>query len=240
MKFHKEFKPQGDGGSLSIAYEGLRAAIRSGRLPAGARLREIELATTLGVSRTPVREAIRRLEAEGLVDHAPRKGAVVRALDRSEVLEIYEMRALLEGAAARMAAERASPAQLEEMRELNDLMAGADDEGAQAAAANRRFHAALFDAAQNSYLVRAIEAVSTTLILLGPTTLADPGRAARAHAEHLVVLAAIKEKDADAAEAAARAHIVSAQRARLKDWRMQAIQAEAAQESAFEQGEENG
>ena len=98
---------QGEG-----VYDRLCEQIRSGTIRPGARLTETELAARLGVSRTPVREAIRRLEADGLVDHQPRSGAVVRQLAYPEIMELYEMRTVLEGTAARLSARAASPMRL--------------------------------------------------------------------------------------------------------------------------------
>ena len=98
------------------AYERLFDEIRLGILRPGARLTETEIAERLAISRTPVREAIRRLEADGLVDHQPRTGAVVRSLDYPEIMELYEMRTVLEATAARLAARAASPVELEEAR----------------------------------------------------------------------------------------------------------------------------
>ncbi|MDZ7907162.1 MAG: GntR family transcriptional regulator [Gemmobacter sp.] len=106
--------PQGQG-----AYRRLLEDIRAGSLPPGTRLRETELAERLGISRTPVREAIRQLEADGLVIHLPRQGATVRSLDYAEVIELYEMRAVLEGTAARLAARAASEVELSELAALN-------------------------------------------------------------------------------------------------------------------------
>ena len=86
------------------AYSLILDAIDRGRYPPGARLVETELAERFGVSRTPIREAIRQLEADGVVTHVPRQGACIRTLDYAEVMELYEMRAVLEGTAARLAA----------------------------------------------------------------------------------------------------------------------------------------
>ncbi|MBD3764844.1 MAG: GntR family transcriptional regulator [Rhodobacterales bacterium] len=113
--------PQGQ-----TAYRQLLDEIRRGALPPGARLRETDLADRLGISRTPVREAIRQLEADGLVTHLPRQGATVRQLDYAEVIELYEMRAVLEGTAARLAARAASDVELAELAEINATLADAE------------------------------------------------------------------------------------------------------------------
>ena len=110
----------------------------------------------LSISRTPVREAIRRLEADGLVTHEPRVGAVMRTLDYAEVMELYEMRTVLEGTAARMAARSAGAVEIAELAALNAEMAARPRRPARLAALNRRFHLTLIDAARNRYLVTAV------------------------------------------------------------------------------------
>ncbi|CAN0238885.1 unnamed protein product, partial [Chrysoparadoxa australica] len=120
----------------NATYRRLLDEIREGRLMPGERLRETELAERVGVSRTPVREAIRQLEADGLVGHVPRIGASVRKLDYAEVMELYEMRAVLEGTAARLAARAASEVELQELAALNEQLAGAGT-GPEASRLNR-------------------------------------------------------------------------------------------------------
>lgn len=196
-------------------YSQLLDDIRSGRLNSGDRLRETELAERLGVSRTPVREAIRQLEADGLVTHVPRQGASIRSLDYAEVMELYEMRAVLEGTAARLAARAASDLEIEELEALNTELAqaGATPE---AFKLNRLFHAALLDAAKNRFLTKSITGLQKALMILGPTTLTQPERAENAVHEHRAILDAIKARDGRAAEAATRAHIEAAQRVRVR------------------------
>lgn len=205
--------PQGQG-----AYRRLLEEIRSGALAPGARLRETELAERMGISRTPVREAIRQLEADGLVVHLARQGATIRSLDHAEVVELYEMRAVLEGTAARLAAHAASDIELAELVALNAELAEAPA-GPQARELNRQFHRALIDAARNRFLLKSMSALQKTLLILGPTTLADPARAVSAVAEHAAVLAALLARDRAAAEAAMRAHVEAALSARIRGMR---------------------
>ena len=100
------------------AYARIRAAIRDGTLPPGLRLTETDLASRFGVSRTPVRQAIARLEAEGLLTHEPRRGLAVTRPDHAQVIELYVMREILEGAAARLAAQHATETELAALEEL--------------------------------------------------------------------------------------------------------------------------
>lgn len=205
--------PQGQG-----AYRRLLDNIRAGTLLPGARLRETEIADMLGISRTPVREAIRQLEADGLVIHLPRQGATIRTLDHAEVIELYEMRAVLEGTAARLTARVASAVELAELMDLNAELSAAGA-GPAAQDLNRQFHRTLMESARNRFLVKAMSALQKTLLILGPTTLAEPGRAAAAVAEHAAVLEALAARDAASAEAAMRAHVESALSARLRGMR---------------------
>lgn len=200
------------------AYRQLLAEIRQGRLLPGARLRETELAERLGTSRTPVREAIRQLEADGLVTHLPRQGASIRGLDHAEVIELYEMRGVLEGTAARLAARMALPVEIEELAALNAELAAAAL-GPPAQEMNRQFHRTLLDAARNRYLLKSVSALQKTLLILGPTTLSEPERQEGAVAEHGAVIAALAARDPDAAERAMRAHVEAALKARIRGMR---------------------
>ncbi|HIC64691.1 MAG: GntR family transcriptional regulator [Paracoccus sp. (in: a-proteobacteria)] len=202
---------QGEG-----VYDRLCEQIRSGTIRPGARLTETELAARLGVSRTPVREAIRRLEADGLVDHQPRSGAVVRQLAYPEIMELYEMRTVLEGTAARLSARAASPMELEALRSINAEMARAVEDAARLVRLNRQFHARLLDAARNRFLLRAAASVENTLLILGPSAMAAPERARQAVEEHEAVLDALAARDGQRAEAAMREHMERAQLTRLR------------------------
>ncbi len=209
--------PQGQ-----LAYRRLLDEIRGGALGPGARLRETELADRLGISRTPVREAIRQLETDGLVVHLPRQGATIRSLDHAEVVELYEMRAVLEGTAARLAARAASDVERAELAALNAELAETPA-GPLAREVNRQFHRMLLEAARNRFLLKSMSALQKTLLILGPSTLADPSRATSAVAEHAAVLAALEARDGGAAEAAMRAHVDAALSARIRGMRNREI-----------------
>ncbi len=192
--------------------------IRSGELVPGARLRETELAERFGISRTPVREAIRQLESDGLVVHLPRQGAALRTLDYPEVMELYEMRAVLEGTAARMAARAASAIELGELAALNNELAEVTDPR-RSYELNRQFHLTLFDAAKNRFLIRAISGLQKTMMILGRTTLVSSERARAAVEEHWAILAALEARDGAAAEALMRQHIEAAHKVRVRTLR---------------------
>lgn len=207
--------PTSDGPQGQGAYRRMLEEIRRGVLVPGMRMRETDLAERFGISRTPIREAIRQLEADGLVVHLPRQGATLRVLDYPEVMELYEMRAVLEGTAARMAARVASQIEVAELAALNDELDGVTD-GRRAYELNRQFHLTLFDVAKNRYLLKAISALQKTMMILGPTTLVAADRAQQAVHEHRGILAALESRDGQTAEALMRAHIEAAHKVRIK------------------------
>ncbi|MBY6122544.1 GntR family transcriptional regulator [Mameliella alba] len=198
------------------AYRRILDEIRAGHLMPGDRLMEVELAKRLGFSRTPVREAIRQLEGDGVVTHVPRVGAAIRRLDHAEISELYDMRTVLEGTAARFAARAASEVELAELADIHAAMAAGDGDPF---VLNRQFHAALLDAARNRFLMKAVASIHTTLLILGPTTLREEERAEDALREHAAILEGLQARDQDAAEQAMRAHIAAAHRARLRQLR---------------------
>lgn len=197
------------------AYDALFGAIEQGTLKPGARLREIELSEWVGASRTPIREALGRLEAEGLVTRDPSRGMVVAELDHGLVAELYVMREVLEGTAAALAARHASDAEIDALRELAARDREAESDPVRLARLNRHFHEAMFRCAHNRFLIRAVHSLRQSMVLLGQTTLGVPGRPKTARAEHQAIVEAIARHDAEAAAAAARAHIRAAYRVRL-------------------------
>lgn len=199
----------------NAAYGALLAEIRDGHLSPGDRLRETELAKRFGVSRTPVREAIRQLEADGLVTHLPRVGATVRKLDYSEIMELYEMRCVLECTAARMAARSASTVEITELTAISDEISKVG-KGTDAARLNRQFHRALLEAGKNRFLIKSMLSLQKAMLILGRTTLADEERYESAIVEHKAILDALTARDSDAAEAAMQVHIIAGQRARIR------------------------
>lgn len=201
------------------AYERVLAQIRTGELRPGDRLTEADLARRLQISRTPVREAIRQLEADGLVTHVPRVGATVRSLDYSEVMELYEMRTVLEATAARMAARAASDIEISELEEINADLSAAIGDAPRAYELNRMFHETLAKAAKNRFLIRSMEVLQKALLILGTSTLADETRAREALSEHEAVLSAIRARDGQAAETCMRNHLEASHRARLRQLR---------------------
>lgn len=197
------------------AYSYIVDGIQAGRLAPGTRLRETELAEATGLSRTPIREALSRLQLEGLLTMDAARGLIVTELDHSMASELYAMREVLEGTAARLAARHASDVEIDFLREIN--VRDAQLTSSEALAANNRlFHETLYRCAHNRYLVKTLYTLQESMMLLGRTTLAAPGRAESSRAEHAAIVEALAQRDPDAAEQAARAHIVAAYRIRLE------------------------
>ncbi|MGD9827223.1 MAG: GntR family transcriptional regulator [Hyphomicrobiaceae bacterium] len=193
--------------AAEYAYAMLRAGIENGELPPGKRLRETEVSDWLGVSRTPVRQALSRLQTEGLLASGSRSGLVVATLDSDAVTELYEIREVLEGTAAAFAARNATPAEIEALKGMIAEERQLTKTPEALARHNIRFHRALHVAAHNRFLVKSLNALHDAMDLLRPTTYGVSGRPKEAWNEHRAVVEAIAAGDAAAAEAAARSHV---------------------------------
>jgi DNA-binding GntR family transcriptional regulator len=187
----------------------LREAIITGRLQPNERLIESDLAQSMGVSRTVIRNALARLEHEGLVEHERHRGARVRLVDEGEAVEILEARAVLEGLAARLAAQRATRHDTSELkavvkamtrlRRAGDLL-GVSDE-------NARLHRRIIEISDHATAARLIAALNSQMVRFQYRTILLPGRSERSLAEHTAIVDAIAAGDGDGAEAAMRAHL---------------------------------
>lgn len=207
------------GGQKSLGeavYHVLCAAMRDGHLKPGDRLREEDIADRLNVSRTPVREAFNRLMSRGLLESSGTRGVTVRTLSPNETAELYALREILEGAAARLAAIHASDLEIEEMREWQSRFERLQDDARAMALANRRLHETIFRSARNRYLDSALKDMQDAISILGRTTFSLAGRPPTAISEHHAIIDAIASRDPDAAEKASREHIRNALRARIK------------------------
>lgn len=196
------------------AYAFIIEGIKAGRFVPGTRLREIELAEQMALSRTPVREALSRLQVQGLAVNDPDRGLIITEPDYTMTSELYVMREVLEGTAARLAARHASDVEIDFLNEINQRDAQLTSPQ-DLAANNRLFHGTLYQCAHNRYLLKTLSTLQESMMLLGPTTLAAPGRAEQSRQEHQVLIDALRNRDPDAAEAAARTHISKAYRIRL-------------------------
>ncbi|WP_425038812.1 GntR family transcriptional regulator [Primorskyibacter sp. S187A] len=207
---------QPDKSSGERAYEALLGEIRAGQFAPGDRLREEDVGAKLGLSRTPVREALRRLENDGIVEHRPRVGAIIRTLSHTEIVELYEMRIVLERTAAAMAAKHGADAEFDAMEAMNAEIEAARDAPMRGASINQSFHHALHLAGRNRFLLEAARALTNALLLLGPTTYTDPARLDAVTAQHRDILTALRARDPQAAAEAAEAHLQCSLRYRLK------------------------
>ena len=196
-------------------YQLILDAIDGGELPGGARLIETDLAERFGVSRTPVREALTRLEAQGVAAAQGRR-LVVASLDHDQLGELYEVRGVVEGLAARLAARHAAPEEIAVLRGMVEADRALAGRAGELARANKRFHRQMHRASHNRYLNQMLQGMRRSLALLSTTSLAAPGRGAESVAEHDAIIRAIEARDEDAAEAAARLHISNAYVSRLK------------------------
>jgi DNA-binding GntR family transcriptional regulator len=197
-----------------LAYRFILDAIKDGTLAPGTRVREADLAARTGLSRTPVREALNRLLMEGLVANDPSRGMIVTELDHAMINELYAMREVLEGTAAFLAARHASEVEITFLREISERDAQFS-EPADLVKNNRLFHGTLYRCAHNRYLLKMLNSLQESMMLLGPTTLAKAGRPEAARREHGLIVDAIEQRDAAAAEQAARNHIREAYKVRL-------------------------
>jgi len=197
-------------------YGALRADVLSGELGAGEPVREVALASRFGVSRTPVREALRRLEHDRLLVPSSR-GLVVRGLDAEEVIQTYNVRILLEGEAAAEAAAARTQAdllRLESLVERDRALKRPDD--TTRAETNMEFHEAIWTATHNPVLEDLLRRLTVHLVRTPHSTLSAPGRWKQALDEHDAIVAAVRDRDADAARSHAGAHMTTAREIRLQ------------------------
>lgn len=200
---------------MKDAYSLILSAIETAEYPPGSRLVESELAERFGVSRTPVREALQRLETQAMVTRDGRS-LIVASLDHDQLAELYTVRTELEALAARLAARHAT---VEEVRVLGQMVE-ADrriiDDPQALARSNRRFHHQMHLASHNRYLVKQLELVQKSMALVARTTLALEGRAPESLDEHAHMVDAIRAGDGEGAAQALRDHISRAYEARLR------------------------
>jgi DNA-binding GntR family transcriptional regulator len=196
----------------------LRQRIFDGALQPGQFLDEPALSETLGISRTPLREALKVLTAEGLLRHEPRRGCFVREVTERDLDEIFPVIALLEGRCAHEAARNASDADLQALQTLHDRLQARADAGDISGyyAANYAIHEAIITLADNRWLALAIADLRKILKLARLQQLHAPGRLRQSLSEHLAVFAALQARDPEGAEAAMRTHLTR-QREALRD-----------------------
>lgn len=196
----------------SKIYNQLRNDILNGVYKPGDSLIEMKLAEELGVSRTPVREAIRQLELEGLVSSIPNKGVVVEGVTEQDVNDIYAIRKLIEGLAVRWATEKMTKEQLKSLKDTLDLMEfyTMKNEADKVSKMDTKFHDIIFEACNSKPLRSVLTHLHHFIQRARLVSIRVSGRAENALKEHQEIYKAIEAKDADAAEKAIQKHIQSA------------------------------
>ena len=193
-----------------VVFNTLRGAILRGDLKPGQRLMEIQLANQLGVSRTPVREAIRKLELEGLVKMVPRKGAEVAQISEKHLKDVLEVRSALEELAGELACERMTAEELEQLKEINRRfmeVIGSDDITA-IANVDESFNMVIYGATRNERLTQMVNALREQVYRYRLEHIKDKaGRGALAD-EHAEIIRALADRDATKTRKCIRGHIL--------------------------------
>ena len=201
-----------------IVFETIRNAIISGDLKPGERVMEVQMAESLGVSRTPVREAIRKLELEGLVIMLPRKGAYVADLSVKDLTEVMEIRASLEGLAAGMASIRIDEAEIEELevRALKFHKSIEEDNVDALILSDLEFHDAIFRASRNERLIQLNNNLREQVQRFREIYHKKVNKSKETSKEHYAIVEAISNREVDKAEKLARIHIENAEKSILR------------------------
>lgn len=192
-----------------IVYEELRSQILTGKIKPGSRMMEIELAEDMGVSRTPIREAIRKLEKEGLVTIEPRKGAYASQVSIKDMVDILEVRANLEGLAANYAAERMNDAEKAQLKELSMKFQKAVEEGDMMGMISNdsKFHHLIVESSRNNYLINMVEQLQELVLRFRYTYYKDFKRAEEMLPEHKRIYETIISGEGQKAQFEAFDHI---------------------------------
>lgn len=200
--------------AVDVAYAAIRDGILSGAFPQGSHITAQQLAEATSISRTPVREAMRRLHAEGLIRFIPNRGAFVSSWTEEEIAQTYELRVLLESFAAKEAAAAITDEQLAELRQLaldmRDLAFAEPADVAEIAQVNDQFHKAVLEAAGNARLRDLLNAIVEVPLVLNTFRRYSPVELRRSASQHLELVEAFEARDPDWAQSVMTAHIRSA------------------------------
>ncbi|MCM1026876.1 MAG: GntR family transcriptional regulator [Roseburia sp.] len=210
----------------------LREDILSGKFEEHEELKEVAIGEEMGVSRTPVREAFRQLELEGLIQIIPNKGAYVTGITEKDVKDIYMIRSQLEGLCARWATEHISREQMEEMEEnvyLADFHA-AKGHLEQLAELDNRFHEIMYEACNSKILEHQLKDLHQYVLRVRKKTLANANRGPKSNEEHRKIMEAIREGDGALAEQLAHQHMINAYENMVKNGLHEAYERERSYE----------
>ena len=202
-------------GASNIAYSAIRQRLEDGVFLPGDRLSESEISEICGVSRTPVREALRRLALEYFVRIEPNRGAFVIDWSREDIMDMFEMRSMMEGLAARKAAERASEAQIEKMRSITDSIEDSVVQNrptlrAEFLTFNREFHDLIFEASGSRRLTEIIARFVEQAVIARTAEQYSPEDIRRSNQQHKDLVEAIGARNGVLAESIMRVHILAA------------------------------
>jgi DNA-binding GntR family transcriptional regulator len=201
-------------GAVELVYTVIRQGILDGTYEEGARLGEVELAKSLKVSRTPVREALRRLLSDGLIETIPNQGSRVRRWHPTQLYELFSVRALLEGSSAALAAARVTDEDVSVMQKLCKQMEAASRPGARqdlekVATLDEEFHQMIHLASGNSMLPAVIRGLVQIPVVMRAAMDHSPKKLVQSMRQHEEILGALRTGDAAWAEAAMRSHVLS-------------------------------
>ena len=207
-----EVRPPLSKNASLVAVEVIREAIMDGRLEPGQRLKEEELARELGVSRTPVREALLILQTEGLIEAAPNRGATVRSYDIKDLGDLYMLRAALEGVAARLAAERVSARELTKLRKSCDRFdaVAADGSLKDLVRENLAFHDTILDVAGNERIAQLVRSVTELPLVYKSYLWYSPSQKLVSAHYHRQIVHALEARDPERAENVMKQHVFEA------------------------------
>ena len=197
-----------------LVCEHIREAIINGTFAPGERLMEIQMADEMGVSRTPVREAIRKLEMEGFVVMIPRRGTYVSNMSIKDINDVYEIRISLDTLAAGLAAERISDEELEELQRLLVKVGNAIEENdmAKVVEADIEFHDVLYKASRNERLRNIINNLREQITVIRGVSMRYPGRLKDTQEEHRRLVESIAARNVEKSQEIARIHLENAER----------------------------
>lgn len=203
-----------------LVFENLKQGIVRGEIVPGTRLVESQIAEGQGISRTPVREAIHKLEREGLIERLPRGGFTVLGLSRSDIIETFGIRSVLEGYAARLAANNHRPDELKPLEAKIDEFQKHLDRNQLSALTriNTEFHDLLYALSKSPRLINMINGLRDQIYRYRRIILKESGRAQTSNADHIKMLTHIRKRAADEVEGLVREHIIRGQQIVLEEY----------------------
>lgn len=194
----------------------LREKIMHGEIAPGESVKELDLVKEFGISRTPIREALKKLESRGLLSYEKNKGMIVPILDNQAIAELFVIREMLEGTAAGLAAKYATDEEISVLKDMVEEDMHRINEPVMLSKTNKLFHDTINHIAHNSYLLDFYSLLNESMSLLGKSSLSNPSRAEKTLRQHYDIVQAIEKRNSELAKTLAKEHVKSAYRARLR------------------------